>query len=320
MRDTIILLALCFGLILSRSAGALSIDDEWIFSVAFIVNESTDKAGTGFFVARQTEVDKAKLFLVSNKHVLLPKPLGPEKSKKLATKPARAIVHITTESKSVLSMTSFPVALRGADGKSLCVGHRKDNVDVAAIEVTHYLVEKGTIRGGYKVGHIPEERFATKKSISDTFLTLGDRVVVLGYPLNMVEGSTAVAVARGGTIATPPDRDYRGSPRFLIDCSTIRGSSGSPVFVPVRPYKVERQADGKVLLNGKTGYTPQLVGIVSATVSDWELIIKKTVTFGAKPQSISVVDTANFGIVFRADTISETLDATGVQRFSRERP
>lgn len=311
MRNTILIIALLLGAIFPRSSLALSIDDEWIFSVAFIVNQSTDRTGTGFFVFRTTAAEKGKLFLVSNKHVLLPKPVSSDKIPKLAT----ALIHITKENSGVLSMTNFPIILRRKDGRSLCVSHPRDDVDVAAIEVTPYVVKDETIRGGYKVGYIHESRFATKKSITETSLTLGDRVVILGYPLNMVEGSTAVAVARGGTIATPPDRDYRSSPVFLIDCSTIRGSSGSPVFVPVRPYKVDRQPDGKVKLSGIRGYVPELLGIVSATVSDWELILKKTVTFGAEPQTVSVIDTANFGIVFRADTITEALDATGVLRF-----
>lgn len=312
MRNTILIIALLLGAIFPRSSPALSIDDEWIFSVAFIVNQSTGRTGTGFFVLRPTAAGKGKLFLVSNKHVLLPKPVSSNKDQKLAT----ALIHITTENNSVLSMTNFPITLRKEDGKSLCVGHPRDDVDVAVIEVTPYVVENETIRGDYKVGNIHESRFATKKSITETSITLGDRIVILGYPLNMVEGSTAVAVARGGTIATPPDRDYRSSPVFLIDCSTIRGSSGSPVFVPVRPYRVDRQPDGKYKLNSFQGYVPEFLGIVSATVSDWELILKKTVTFGAEPQTVSVIDTANFGIVFRADTITETLDATGVLRFT----
>ncbi|MCJ7772414.1 MAG: serine protease, partial [Desulfobacterales bacterium] len=265
----------------------------------------------GFFVLRPTEEGKGKLFLVSNKHVLMPKSISPENVSKLAT----ALVYITTEENSNLSMTNFPVILRKEDGTDMCVGHPNEKVDVAVMEVTPYVVENETIRGGYKVGFIRESRFSTKETIKETSLTIGDRIVVLGYPLNMLEGSTAVALARGGTIATPADRDYRKSPVFLIDCSTIRGSSGSPVFVPVRPYKVERKADGKVQLSSLQGYVPELLGIVSATISDWELILKKTVTFGAEPQTVSVMDTANLGIVFRADTISETIDATGIKRY-----
>ena len=45
---------------------------------------------------------------------------------------------------------------------------------------------------------------------------------------------------------------------------------------------------------------PELLGILSATVPDWELILKKTVMFGAEPQSISEVDTANLGIVIQS--------------------
>lgn len=294
---------------------SISIDDDWIHCTAFIENKSIGATGTGFFVAREFEPNQSKLFLVSNKHVLLPGAPSAEEAKA-----SIAVVYVTGSKDGELTVTKLDIPLGDKDGRSRCVGHPDTNVDVAVIEVTQYLVEpKGIIRAGYKVGFIPEARFASKESIKDTSLTLGDRVVVLGYPLNMVEGGSLIPVARGGTIATPPDKNYRGRPVFLIDCSTIRGSSGSPVFVPVRPYRVERTPDGKVTLHGSSGYLPELLGIVSATVSDWELILRKTVSFGAPAQTVSVIDTANFGVVFRAEVISETLDSTGLIRFKRDK-
>ncbi len=234
-------------------------------SVAYIVNQSTGNAGTGFFVLRRHHPDKGKLFLVSNKHVLVPKPVTSSKDPKQAT----AIIHITTESEGSLSTSNFPLILRDQDGKNLYVGHPKDNVDVAAIDVTQYLTEKESIRLGDRVGYVHESRFATKTTITETSLTLGDRIVILGYPLNMIEGSTAIAVARGGTIAAPRDRDYRGAPMFLIDGTAIRGSSGSPVFVPVRPYSIDRKTEGKVIINTFQGIC--LNSKDPLTVPDWSL-------------------------------------------------
>jgi hypothetical protein len=48
-------------------ANAQTIDDDWIFSVAYIGNESTGGGGTGFFVSREFETNKNMIFLVSNR-------------------------------------------------------------------------------------------------------------------------------------------------------------------------------------------------------------------------------------------------------------
>jgi hypothetical protein len=138
MKNTIILITLFFSLICPNLSPALSIDDEWIFSVAYIVNQSTGNTGTGFFVFRQITPDKGKLFLVSNKHVFVPRPVISEKEPKQAI----AIIHITTESEGSLSTSNFPLVLRDQDGKNLYVGHPKNDVDVAAIDVTNTSLKK----------------------------------------------------------------------------------------------------------------------------------------------------------------------------------
>ena len=36
-----------------------------------------------------------------------------------------------------------------------------------------------------------------------------------------------------------------------------------------------------------------VIGVVAAVVKDWELVIRKEVTFGALPQEFAVIDSAN---------------------------
>jgi len=284
--------------------------DDWIFSVAYIANQSTGGGGTGFFVSREIQTNQSLIFLVSNGHVLAPKGLAQGETNRLA----RAQVFITREENGQLSTGTLDVTLREPDGASRVVTNPNTNVDVAVVDVTSLVVENRGIRKGYKVGLVPENRFASLATITNTHVTIGQQIVFLGYPLNLIEGKTAIAVARGGVIATPPDRDFRSRPVFLVDSATIRGSSGSPVFLPLRNYKIEKQPNGSTRVNPLGGYTPCLLGIVAETIKDWELTVKRTDTFGQEPTAVSVVATANFGIVFRADAISETLDATGVPR------
>jgi hypothetical protein len=245
--------------------------------------------------------------------VLCPKAAEPAASNKAAF----AVMHITKEDNNgELLIEPIRVMLRDEKGHDLWTGHHEGDVDVAVLRVTDYVAEASAIKAHYKVGYIRESDFATYAHIKDTHLNIGDQIIVLGYPINIVEGRSSIPVARGGVIGTPPDRKFRGKDFFLIDCATIRGSSGSPVFVPVRPYTVSYDEAKKLTtINSLQPYFPKLLGIVSATVSDWELIIRRTDAFGAPPKETSVMDTANFGIVFPAKVISETLDRTGFKRF-----
>ncbi len=312
MKKESFLAGLCF-ISLLRSACAFSIDDEWLFSTAFIarpVGPGKMATGTGFFVFRQVVTNLGKVFLISNKHVL-----GPQPAESLTTnKEVSATIFITFETNRELAITNFRLPLRDKDGREFWTGHPATNVDVAVIDVTPYVSLAGAMRPGYRVGYIKEDRFATSDSIARTSLTIGDPIVMLGYPLNALEGKSTTPIARGGTIATPPERNFRSEPIFLIDCSTIRGSSGSPVFVPVRPYRVTKK-DGKTTLDGVRGELPELLGVVSGLFSDWEIVVRQTTTLGQPPQELFLVDGANLGIVFRADTISEAIDATGAGRF-----
>lgn len=240
----------------------------------------------------------------------MPKDPPPGETNRLA----KAKVVITREQDGQLSTAALDITLRESDGTSKVVTHPNPAVDIAVVNVSDTVIENFGIRKGYKVGVVREDRFASLQSITNTHVTIGQQIVFLGYPLNLIEGKTAIAVARGGVIATPPDRDFRNRPVFLVDSATIRGSSGSPVFLPLRTYKVERRPDGTRMVNVTGGYTPCLLGIVAETVPDWELVVKRTDTYGLEPSAVSVVSTANFGIVFRADSISQILDATGVPK------
>jgi hypothetical protein len=303
----LIMKALIFFLMTVGVAHSQILEDDWIYSVAYIQNESTGKAGTGFFVAREIGSNQHKIFLVSNAHVLSPRPLGANDTNKLAL--AKAVV--SREQNGDLTTAVLDLTLRDAQGTASVTTHPSPEVDVAVMDVAEQVIDQFKIRKELKVGIIHENRFATKEMIDKLHVTIGQQVLMLGFPLNLVEGKTAVAVARSGVIATSPARDFRGNPVFLVDSSTIRGSSGSPVFVPLRPFKIDRDENGRKSVNHKGGYTPCLIGIVAKTVPDWELLVKRTDTFGLPPSEISVVTTANLGIVFRTDAISETLDATG---------
>ncbi len=287
------------------------VPEPYIYSTVYIQNHSTGQAGTAFLVSRRVGKESRKVFLVSNKHVLLPAPLKniPEEPKE-----AKATILINKLEQEKIRAINMQILLRDEGGVSYVKGHPNANVDVAAIDVTKYISKERELIPEYKLGFIEENRFATREMMKQSFLSLGDRLLVLGYPLNLIEGGTSIPVGRDGIIASRPDLDFKGLPIILIDSTIVRGSSGSPVFTTILPYRWKTQTEIEQLKISQSF----LLGVASHTVSDWEMEIKKTVVFGQPPQTVSVLAGANFGIVFRAETISETLDEFGQKLWKAE--
>ena len=57
---------------------------------------------------------------------------------------------------------------------------------------------------------------------------MGD-VFVIGFPWGLAGGTSVLPIYKRGAIASEPGLPQSGLPRFLIDCRSARGMSGSPV-------------------------------------------------------------------------------------------
>jgi Trypsin-like peptidase domain len=74
---------------------------------------------------------------------------------------------------------------------------------------------------------------------------------VLGYPLGM-SGGAHFPIWKRATIATEPDFDLDGLPRFYIDTATRKGMSGAPVYAQEVGYWLpEGESDQSKALIGK---------------------------------------------------------------------
>lgn len=294
---TITLLFLLFSFIEIESK---VIPDNFIYSTVYISNLSTGKNGTGFLIARRISKDYQKIFLISNKHVLLPKKV---ESEPVGDLKAEAIVLVNKIIGNEISTKEIKVELRDSSGIDYCKGHPNEEVDVAALDFTKYITEDYQIKSDLKVKFIPEEKFAVKKVLKEQYISIGDRIVVLGYPLNLVEGGHCIPIARGGIISSEPELNFDGLPIILIDSKMIRGSSGSPVFLPFKPYKfvsIDTVSQREITQS-------RLLGIVSGMISDWSIIIEKRYSF-KKSTYMEINNPADIGVIFKAETIVETID------------
>ena len=58
-----------------------------------------------------------------------------------------------------------------------------------------------------------------------------ENVIMIGYPIGLIDEVHNAPLMRKGMTATHPRYDYNGQSIFLIDCACFPGSSGSPVFL-----------------------------------------------------------------------------------------
>ena len=62
-------------------------------------------------------------------------------------------------------------------------------------------------------------------------LTPVEDIVMIGYPIGLIDEVNNKPVVRKGITATDIRLDYNGRKEFLIDAACFHGSSGSPVFL-----------------------------------------------------------------------------------------
>jgi hypothetical protein len=240
----------------------------------------------------------------------MPRPLVPEQANNCE---AVARVSINIQGTNDIAKITFHIILRHAEGNVLVKGHPNKDVDVAGLIITPYLRDIVAIPDKRVLG-IPEDRFADEEFIKKYFISIGDEALVIGYPLSLVEEGHVIPIARGVRIASKPDYDFRKQPIFLIDGTFTRGASGSPVILSARPHVWTE----KNVIDISKIQENHLLGIVSASIKDWEIVIRKKVTLEAA-QEFSVIDNANLGIVFKVRTVSEVMDRFGLERWEKEK-
>jgi len=71
--------------------------------------------------------------------------------------------------------------------------------------------------------------YTWQRQYADIAIQIAETVSVVGFPMAQSAGAM-LAIWCTGYIASEPSQDYAGQPKFLIDCRTRQGQSGSPVI------------------------------------------------------------------------------------------
>jgi hypothetical protein len=163
-----------------------------------------------------------------------------------------------------------------------------------------------------ELSHIPEDRLATEAILKKNFVREGDRILILGFPLNLAGKGQYLPIARGGVIASYPLASFLDGPIILVDSTIVSGSSGSPIFLPRLPYRYVTPDRMTTLHQRK----PYLLGIIGQQFSSKTAID----ALELEDKVAGQISLLNLGIAYRAETIRETIDQFGLSREASTEP
>lgn len=204
--------------------------------------------GTGFFYDELAPEDPntkgfywrevEATWIVTNRHVLLPKVEGTE------IIPDTVIFHV----RKVVGQGIVwePVILDVTEIKKRLKLHTDSEVDVAVLRVDDLLRERMKPGKVYMTSSsVSEEDLPENKNISTE---VADDVVIIGYPKGFYDEKNIFPIVKSGIIATRWGMNFNDMPVFLIDAKLFPGSSGSIVvtkpissIVAEGPMKGERE-------------------------------------------------------------------------------
>jgi len=204
--------------------------------------------GTGFFYDELAPEDPntkgfywrevEATWIVTNRHVLLPKVEGNEIIPDTITFHVRKVVG--------QGIVWEPVILDVTEIKKRLKLHTDSEVDVAILRVDDLLRERMKPGNIYMtLSSVSEEDLPENKNIS---AEVADDVVIIGYPKGFYDEKNIFPIVKSGIIATRWGMNFNDMPVFLIDAKLFPGSSGSVVvtkpissIVAEGPMKDERE-------------------------------------------------------------------------------
>lgn len=272
---------------------ASPIATSWIYATVLIENE-WGNTGSGFLVSRKIDEKSIRIFLATNKHVLHENAVMRQNATKI-------IMHLNIKNEDGLIIgNDAELLLNFNDDTKRWREHPNNDVDVLAFDVTQLMIDYPQIEtqlADYSL-------FVDRAKIDEFDITMGEDIMVIGYPLGFRQGSTNLPLLRSGIISTriceKLEENYTesdGSVRkrilrgFLFDGATIPGSSGSPVVL--KPI-TGRLIKGNIIMDFSP---PILLGIVAET----RFAPIRT------PEG-DIPSFAGLGLAFDAETVKETIE------------
>ena len=253
---------------------------------------------TGFFLGHEASADQRFLSLVTNKHVVTGRPPGEDapsrgdsiefEVRQAGHDPGRVLSAIyplyTTEAR--------PTWLTTPSNPSADVAVVPLPLGPVNFEVPPYCLSLSWV--DYDIGPYP-----------------GEPVSVVGYPLAWRDRANRMPLWKTGHIASEPEQDFDGQPRFLIDITGRRGMSGSPV---IAGHKDLYFTKGQLPKMGGSG---ALLGVYASNALRFDDADPAAETARDTGVSGQELDRPELGFVWKGALLSEIVRSLDLSDFAR---
>lgn len=236
--------------------------------------------GTGFLLARPMGENRYKLYLISNKHVLM-------------GTPNISISFIRQENGEPKHCYKQEFNIYGVD--QIVKGHPNSDVDIAAMDCTKIFVDMDD-QIYYKYVD-----YSMLAEFNEPELSIAENVYFVGYPDGRYDMSNNLPLIRTGMISSHPQYDFNGQPEFVIDAQVFPGSSGSPVYIDLT---YENIKNGQIVVGPRK---VKLLGIVAMT-----MIRNNKLQAVPTGTNYFTQEVLGLGIVFKSTAIKELVDSMPV--------
>ncbi len=169
-------------------------------------------SATGFFFRRGE-----RLYLVTNRHVLLDEPSG--------HRPDRVVIRVFTDAANLAATTEFSIPLyQSGQAQWQQAQDTSGTIDVVGLELDQNALPESMVYEAFS----PETLLTP-----ETVVEVGTSLMVVGFPLGFSDTLHNLPVVRQAGLASQFGLRFHGIGYFLTDARTHRGISGGPVVMRV---------------------------------------------------------------------------------------
>jgi hypothetical protein len=263
-----------------------SLSEQLLFTTTRLEGITPDgnSIGTGFFFNYQD-----RLFLITNKHVIKNTING-------YFSMLRSEINNGVEKPLIGTSILIPF------NESNFIGHPDKDIDVTAMNISQIYNDLNN-SGDNVYRKTVSEDIIPKQEDYDIFISPIEDIIFIGYPSGLYDTKNNLPIIRRGVTASPCYYDFNGNRTFLIDASVFPGSSGSPVFIYYAGTHFDKNWDAYL------GNRIYFLGIIAKVYQRQEKGVIKLIDIPTTQTLYTEINqTIDLGIVFKSDTIIETMD------------
>jgi hypothetical protein len=263
-----------------------SLSEQLLFTTTRLesLTPNGNSIGTGFFFNYQE-----RLFLITNKHVVKNTING-------------HFSMLRSEIKNGIEEPLIGTSIMIPFNENNFIGHPDKDIDVTAMNISTIFNNLNDSGNRVFRKNINED-IIPKQEDYDIFISPIEDIIFIGYPSGLYDTKNNLPIIRRGVTASPCYYNFNGNRTFLIDASVFPGSSGSPVFIyyaGTHPGK-----NGEAYLGNRIYF----LGIIAKVYQRQEKGVIKLVDIPTTQALYTEINqTIDLGIVFKSDTIIETMN------------